>query len=242
MVHIIWKDFGETMSEVLDRCKKRDNITEPATYAGRLDPAAQGYVTILSGADRLRKDEFLSHDKHYTADMLLSIATDTFDIFGLITETQLESIPQSLEEYQEIASSYKGVITQQFPAFSGYRHQGKPLWQHAVEEVPTDIQRQRTIYNIAATNLSTIKLSDIVTQVDALCQRPSLQKFRVANIRSCWSTLLASEGDRTLYVVSLELHVSSGTFVRTIINTLSRSCDIPGCAFNITRTRPTTED
>ena len=87
---IIYKKVGETPLEALEnfRTKRLDeghveyrNI--PMTYAGRLDPMAEGDLLILIGEECKKKDAYLGLDKEYEVEVLFGIETDTHDVLGI---------------------------------------------------------------------------------------------------------------------------------------------------------------
>ncbi|MDO8575301.1 MAG: hypothetical protein Q7R78_01200 [bacterium] len=79
------KRVGETPLECLNRFKLDNPLYKdlPLTYAGRLDPLAEGVLVILAGEKRLEKEKYNYCDKEYTADILFGINTDTHDYLGL---------------------------------------------------------------------------------------------------------------------------------------------------------------
>ena len=106
---IIHKNLGETPLEALERFRleqikksdnnlisnstKLDSVTDnsinwkkiPMTYAGRLDPVAEGELLILIGEECKNKEKYLGLDKEYEVEILLGLTTDTYDILGLVT-------------------------------------------------------------------------------------------------------------------------------------------------------------
>jgi tRNA pseudouridine55 synthase len=56
------------------------------TYAGRLDPMAEGLMLILANEECKQKQQYLNLDKEYILDILWGINTDTYDILGRIVK------------------------------------------------------------------------------------------------------------------------------------------------------------
>lgn len=85
---ILWKEEGETPLECILRAKEEGKIPEDekATYAGRLDPMAEGVLLVLFGDAVHKKDEYLKLSKEYEVDVLIGVATDTGDILGIVEE------------------------------------------------------------------------------------------------------------------------------------------------------------
>jgi tRNA pseudouridine55 synthase len=129
----IYKKAGETLAELLIRFRQELLLSPvvPVTYAGRLDPMAEGLVLLLVGTYCKRKDEFLGLDKAYTFEVLFGVATDSYDMLGLITDTK-EILPTE-EEIQKAISEIKNKTIFSYPPFSSKPVDGVPLFTHAKE-------------------------------------------------------------------------------------------------------------
>ena len=64
---------------------------EKMTYAGRLDPLAEGALLILAGNAVHKKEKYLKLDKEYEGEILFGFNTDTYDILGLSKRTGNQS-------------------------------------------------------------------------------------------------------------------------------------------------------
>ncbi|MFA5990732.1 MAG: hypothetical protein WC794_00600 [Candidatus Doudnabacteria bacterium] len=86
-IYNIYKPIGLTPLQALEAFRKQAKL--PAglkmSYAGRLDPLAEGVLIIISGDKLKEKDKFLKLNKTYRAQILFGVATDTFDLMGKIT-------------------------------------------------------------------------------------------------------------------------------------------------------------
>ena len=58
--YFVHKRWGETPLEALERLRAEEGIAAdvPMTYAGRLDPAAEGLLIILTGEECKNKDAY----------------------------------------------------------------------------------------------------------------------------------------------------------------------------------------
>jgi len=83
--YLVCKKEGETPLEALERLRAAAAIPEdvPMTYAGRLDPMAEGLLLILAGEECKKKDEYTSLEKTYQAKILFGVGTDTYDLLGI---------------------------------------------------------------------------------------------------------------------------------------------------------------
>ncbi len=239
MVITIWKEFGETMTEVLDRCRQLYNTNEPMTYAGRLDPAASGIVIILSGEDRYHKNLYLGCDKQYSFEIIIGIHTDSGDIFGNIDK--FEHITQLPSGYESSIKSLVGTSTNSLPSYSGYRFEGKPLWEHTITTgIAPIVTKTTTVYSIDSITTGIVHTKELKQKVYDLCNRPNLSGFRIDTIHTSWGQLLECD----LNIITVTATVSSGTYIRTIAEKFGVIHSMPTCAYAITRigvVLPTTE-
>lgn len=99
-------------------------------HGGTLDPFATGLIVLLIGRNYTKRaDEFLNGDKEYLATLQLGMATDSFDCEGTTT-LQSDKIP-SLQEIQQVISSFQGHIQQVPPMFSAKKINGVRLYELA---------------------------------------------------------------------------------------------------------------
>ena len=66
-IRIVDKKCGQTPLDCIKDIKKANPELAhlPMTYAGRLDPLAEGVLVILIGDECLKKDEYLKLEKVY---------------------------------------------------------------------------------------------------------------------------------------------------------------------------------
>lgn len=95
-VLLLEKRVGETPLECLNRFRAAhpEYAEVPMTYAGRLDPMANGLLLVLAGDLVHRKDDFLGLDKEYRATVVFGVSTDTYDGLGKIQDTNIHSSPK----------------------------------------------------------------------------------------------------------------------------------------------------
>ncbi len=87
---ILYKKEGETPLECINRSKEEGAIPKDvkATYAGRLDPMAEGLLIVLVGEAVHEKEKYLKLSKEYEVEVLLGMSTDTGDVLGEIQDTK----------------------------------------------------------------------------------------------------------------------------------------------------------
>jgi tRNA pseudouridine(55) synthase len=235
-----WKRIGETPSQVINRVKQDYNITNiAACYTNRLDPMAQGVITILFGPSVHKAPSFNKMDKVYQFQAILGISTHSYDAMGRHTnyrEVKYEKAQLFVEEMLKLNDT---EYQQSLPPCSAYRHNGKPLWQHTIDNtLPSPLPTKKV-------KVITIKfLQDNPTQLD-FCQYRSEclddirqvrrlnenANFQFNQIISDWNELNLAY----VWRVPFEVHVSSGTYVRGLVHDICTKIGIPGHAFRITR-------
>ena len=83
---ISYKNLGETPLACLEKMRLEHGIGAeiPMTYAGRLDPMAEGVMILLVGEECKNKEQYLGLDKTYGFEVLVGFQTDTYDLLGLV--------------------------------------------------------------------------------------------------------------------------------------------------------------
>lgn len=92
---IVYKKCGQTPLDCINEIKKENQelLHLPLTYAGRLDPLAEGVLIILIGDECLKKDEYLKLGKVYETTIIFGFETDTYDLMGMVNEETASSTP-----------------------------------------------------------------------------------------------------------------------------------------------------
>ena len=82
---ILNKEVGETPLFVLEKFKRKNKFygNKKLTYAGRLDPMAEGKLLVLVGKNCNKKEKYLDLDKEYEFEILMDFKSDTQDILGI---------------------------------------------------------------------------------------------------------------------------------------------------------------
>jgi tRNA pseudouridine55 synthase len=94
-------------------------------HLGALDPMATGVLPLLLGKYTRLAQFFGQAEKSYTGRIRFGWATDTFDAEGTMTDVR-RPLRRGLEELQELAARFHGVIDQVPPVFSAKKLGGVP--------------------------------------------------------------------------------------------------------------------
>jgi tRNA pseudouridine55 synthase len=235
MIIAVWKYIGETPLQALRRASamysqlQGDEITT-VCYTNRLDPMAQGIITILFGEDVNRAAEFNARDKVYQFQAILGVSTDSYDPLGHILGAE------STDKVKDFINAMLSLrdINQEFPPCSGYIYKGKPLWRHHKEgTLPNPMpSKPRTVYAIELVQQPTeLPLSSYIQECFSDMNDIDGGDFDIPAIKKGWRAL----EDIQLHRIVFKAHVSSGTFIRSLVNDTAKSLGLHAHAFRITR-------
>lgn len=235
------KPIGMTPYQVVQKIKADKNIKRKIGYAGRLDPMAHGVLILLIEPETKKRKRYQNMDKEYVFEILFGVATDTYDLLGKIVKIKKvnsfdkESFAKNLKKLmKEIPCKF----VQKYPPYSSARVNGKPLFYWARKDLIQKIKVPRKkveIYDIQFREtfvLSKEKLvSKYLTRIDKV-----KGDFRQKEIKKDWQKFLKEEGQKFL-AAQINIHCSSGTYVRSIANEIGKNLGVPAIALDIKRTK-----
>lgn len=238
-IHSLYKNLGETPRECLERFRagNPEYADVPMTYAGRLDPMAEGLLVVLSGDAVNEKETYTALPKTYVFQMLWGFETDTLDILGKITETNNSEV--SKEDVEKVLGKSVGKFEQVYPAYSSKPVSGKPLFQWAREgrlgeiEIP---KHEVEVFKADFVSRRTVSSPDLLRYI---VRDVSLVKgdFRQDEITSKWKEVLSKNENTEFVVDTIEVEVSSGFYVRQFVSDLAHSLGTVATTFHIKRTQ-----
>jgi tRNA pseudouridine55 synthase len=232
----IYKPVGATPLEMIERLRQvRPKLAGvKMTYAGRLDPLAEGVLIILSGPDRFHKPKYLNLDKEYRADICFGITTDTFDVMGVIEDV---SDPPDILSDKKVFKQFVGRNMFPYPPFSSYKVEGKPLfvWAKAgrLHEIKIPL-KEMVINRIRVIDKKKLPLSDIA---QSAIERINLVDgdFRQGRIKALWRKT-ASKKSLRLPVYTILIQCESGTYIRRLAHEAGVRVGSGACLYRLTRT------
>ncbi len=237
-IHWLYKKLGETPNECIARYKKENPLyeNEPMTYAGRLDPMAEGLLLVLSGPELNEKDDYLELQKSYTFEILWGFLTDTQDILGLVVD-EADNVPTE-ELLIECLQKYLGRFEQLYPAYSSRPVMGKPLFEWAREgglnaiQIPThEVEAYSSEFVARRLVPKEVVLEQILTKVDMV-----QGDFRQEAIKNKWKEIMANNQLDDFVIDTVNITVSSGFYVRQFVTDLAAAFQSKACVFHIKRT------
>ena len=236
----LYKNLGETPRERLERLRvqKAHYAHEVLSYAGRLDPMAEGVLLCLVGSANKRREQYLDLSKEYVLDVLFGFSTDTYDVLGRVMDNgdpatiHRKAIEKGLNEF-------RGHVSQEYPPFSSKTVGGKSLFEWARGNALSALvlpERSVLVYDISLEGIYKIKeealLSYIETGVDKV-----QGDFRQDEILRIWKKNLKANGEREFPCATIKVSCSSGTYMRSIAHALGKELGVPALALHILRTQ-----
>ncbi len=237
-----WKNEGETPLECLTRLRMEEPLYAHSTlsYAGRLDPIAEGVLLVLVGEENKNREKYLGLDKEYEVEVLLGLRTDTGDILGKVVE--VSKGPQekiSEDELSEVLKSFIGKFDQPYPHYSSKTVSGKPLFQWAREGKLDEIEipeRSSEIYLIGLLDASEMRGKDILKQAIGRISKVK-GDFRQGEIVNSWQENLLQADQASFQAFKMKVSCSSGTYMRTLAEKIAEKMGMFGVAWSIKRTK-----
>ncbi len=256
-MEIIYKQIGETPLEVLERFRRlqTESATDmeskkkwqeiPMTYAGRLDPLAEGELLILVGDECKHKEKYTNLDKEYEVEIVFGVETDTYDALGIASKA-VDSLKDSahsdaVEALEKLdVGTYAGTFQQEYPPYSSRTVDGVALHELArsdklPEEMPT---KEVTIYEIE--ELRRERISGLELEARILDKVDLVNgDFRQEEIRRRWNAVLDDgiTGGELFDIVTIRVKCSSGTYMRSLAYRMGKDVGMGAIALGIKRTR-----
>lgn len=253
-IFCVYKPVGYTPLEVVQQVRDqypdlRDSVL---SYAGRLDPMADGMLLILSGEANTKRKSYERLDKTYQFEIVFGVSTDSYDLLGIPSDTlacargikreATEESPDSLSDLSQKTDIWlqkkAGTFIQAYPPYSSARVNGKPLFWWAREGRLGEIlipEKEVTLVYARVLSERSILLSDLVSYLES-CTKTLSGQFRQSKITEAWHGLLQRSGDYNLPAVTVEAKVSGGLYIRSLCNEIGQEFGCGAIARKITRT------
>lgn len=208
------------------------------TYAGRLDPMAEGVLVVLSGEKNKERDAYTGLDKDYEFELMFGVETDTLDTLGLVTARKGMPTAPSVDEIRARLVKYVGTIKQAYPAYSSKVVDGTPLFEYARRGVINSIVRpthEVVVTKIEVLGSRTVSKADL--QAELISSITAVTgDFRQKHILESWKDYFASAPESIL-VYKLSVSCGSGFYVRQLVSDLGADFGYGAVTLSITRTR-----
>jgi len=234
----IYKSKGETPLERLDRLRTEHPkyMGLKLSYAGRLDPMAEGVMLILVGDKNQERDKYLKYSKEYTFEILFGFKTDSYDLLGL-PQGKYEDCYISRRVLEKALNKFVGDIVQAYPPYSSKTVKGKPLFQWAREgklgkiKIP---EHKVTIFESKILEMEEISKPNLKKEIIESVMRIK-GDFRQKEILDGWDKILKRTKEEQYKLVKINMYCSSGTYVRSLANDIGEELGCGALAYSIKR-------
>jgi tRNA pseudouridine(55) synthase len=257
----VYKEWGDTPLQTHEKLRAQHPSLVKATlsYAGRLDPLAEGLMLVLVGEANKEREKYLGLSKQYEVEVLFEINTDTGDIFGIPKiaadsglSSMTEDFTRSIEQnFDTILNSFLGKHQFEYPLYSSKTVQGKALHQWVNEGRINEIEIPKTdveIFSIKNLGIRHVQFREILEKVQKAVKTVR-GDFRFEQIESAWKNILINknkshnenerddECTREFLILKIECECSSGTYMRTLAEEIGKKSGTVALAYSIKRTK-----
>ncbi|MCX6717139.1 MAG: hypothetical protein NTU76_00475 [Candidatus Taylorbacteria bacterium] len=242
---ILNKKRGETPLECLKRFKidNPEYEDEKMTYAGRLDPLAEGLLLVLAGKECKNKDKYLGLDKEYVVEILFGFSTDTGDVLGKVEESKIGAMDvlsrMDRKEIENKIKEFEGKSKQKYPRFSSKTIGGKPLFEITKEREISDEELPEKEINIKSIEVISVGLVSKKFLKDFTADSINSVKgdFRQNLSLISWENSLPQFEDQMLPTITIKVVCSSGSYMRVLAHRIGELLGFPALAMKIRRNR-----
>ncbi len=244
----VWKRIGQTPLELLKEIRQTRPLlqNEILSYAGRLDPMAEGEIIILVGKkENQERDKYLNFNKGYVAEIVLGFSTDSHDLLGLISNqadfSQFKKESRNIleEKVKLILANFLKKKEQKYPVFSSKTVLGKPLFEWYKTGKINEINIPSHQIKIIKAELLKINFISVEDFYQNVKDKIALVKgdFRQTKILSEWSERINTLNQKEINLPILEINfeVSSGTYIRGLAHELGEYLKTPACLYSLKR-------
>jgi len=247
----ISKLIGQTPNELIDDYKSKNPMAKKVSFAGRLDPMAYGKMMLLVNEECKLQPHYIGLDKIYEFEVVYGFSTDTYDILGLVTNIVNGESLYSIEKLD--LNTYIKKFEQSYPPYSSIYVNKKPLWEWSklglihninIPSKQVEIYSLETIENTHTFNDYNDLYTNIIQSINTLSD-VNKPKFRFNDIVDSWKTTFETLNIRRTQSKCFEqikplikkyrAKVSSGTYIRSLVNQIGKDIGCGAIAMNIKR-------
>ncbi|HID86498.1 MAG TPA: tRNA pseudouridine(55) synthase TruB, partial [Anaerolineae bacterium] len=159
------KPAGMTSHDVVAAVRRASGVRRVG-HAGTLDPMATGVLVVCLGQATRVIEYLMDSPKTYRAEIVLGVATDTYDAEGRVTY-QAPKVEVTRELLEAALSRFLGPIEQVPPMYSALKHEGKPLYELARQGIEVERKPRRVeIYRLEVISWDSPRL-----EIEVECSR-----------------------------------------------------------------------
>ncbi|KAH9946122.1 pseudouridine synthase [Epithele typhae] len=227
--------------------KKHGRQVVKIGQGGTLDPLADGVLVVAIGKGTKKLSDFLDCIKEYRTTCLLGCETDTYDSEG----KQVRTAPWhhvTREQVEKALEQFRGDIEQTPPIFSALKMDGKPLYDYARRGIPLPRpieKRKVTVHSLelvewTGSNHSYRWPEQKFTEEERAAMETALKGINQETSVKDEPEVSAEAATATEQVPTafvLQMRVSGGTYVRSVVHELAHSLGSAGHVVTLQRCR-----
>lgn len=241
---IVNKKIGETPLEMLGRLRRRkaEYHKEKLSYAGRLDPMAEGKMLVLvGGKENKEREKYLRFDKEYIAEFVIGAETDSGDILGIVCRAGENRFVGEISKgaMKKAVFGLRKIRKQKYPWFSGKTIGGVKMFELYKTGQTAGVRRPMSAVVIKRIGDLKISLASSVALEKEILRKIALVRgdFRQKEIAKAWREFFADEAGKKFQSFSFRIRVSGGTFIRSFAENFKKEFDAPVFLRRLKRTR-----
>ncbi len=236
----LYKSIGISPLDAIKALKdSRPELKEQKmTYAGRLDPMADGVIIIVRNQELKKFHDHLKYDKEYLAKIVFGFQTDTYDILGMPkvkNDTELKK-----DKIIKVINSFNREFEFKIPPFSGYNMHGKPLFKWALEGKLDEIEipvKKAKIHQLEVVDFKKVSKIEFKKEINRRLNWV-VGDFRQDKILKRWNRILSKKSVADQFeVLTIRLNVESGFYVRSFAHRIGKILGGGAILYKLTRTK-----
>lgn len=233
----VWKPAGWTPLKAVNEFKKNKLkfAKNKISYAGRLDPMAEGILLLLINEENKKRHEYEDLKKTYESEIVLGISTDSFDGLGLIEK--IKFVNKTKEEIEDCLKNFIGKQKQIYPPYSSKAVEGKSLYWWAKNNKLNEIkipEREIEVYLIELIDVAEINSIKLAKEIIKRIKKIE-GDFRQEEIIKNWEEFAKKNKNKELVKIKIKVSCSAGTYIRRIASDLGERLGSGGFALSIRR-------
>lgn len=240
-----YKRRYQTCLQMLDEIRREFEVlrNKKMSYAGVLDPMAEGWVPILVGKEENQnRVQYTQSAKEYVVGILLGVQTDSNDLMGVVERfgtrnlRKAEILFEIARKLEEFPTEYRQKVS----VFANKKYRSKPLWWYKLNEVdlPEEafVERSVRIWEREVVSLREVTREYLVEEIVAMSEVFG-ESFRMSRIVPSWGKFFEEVSMESFVVLEARLVVSKGFFVREFVRDLGKQVGVPMCILTLKRTK-----
>lgn len=211
----VYKEAGFTSFDVVAKLRGICG-QKKIGHTGTLDPDATGVLPVCLGNATKVCELLTDHDKEYTAELLLGVATDTQDVTGKAVGGMFADEFAECDKVAEMNGGVKLSAPEKLPDES--------LISEAIASFVGEIEQVPPMYSALKVNGQ--KLCDLArkgVEVERQARKITVFDIEVISIK--------------MPVVKMRVHCSKGTYIRTLCDDIGKKLGCGGTMLSLVRSK-----